>query len=363
MPTLLLRAYLIVFAGIWLLGLAAVGGLISLGTDTTFGVCFAFPLAVWFFLSAVHLLLAVPALRVGKSSVNPEEILLPDEWISRLIALCSRTAAAHSLPDADEVRLHANTVAHVYETEAGKKILVIGAAALSLVSPDALAGIIAHELAHFKAADTTFLRQHSNALLRIHQLEDLFARSAVWNLNPLAWAVRGVDFWILWDLAQRQRQAEYAADRFWVEQVGEEATAKTLILVSVVGTFPWARLESIAELHAAMEIPLEGIFARQAERARRISASDWQDATRKVLKRKTAPLDSHPALRDRLKAIGIKRKRAVELARELELSGKTARELVSHWAPVEKRLTDQLVNFVRMIQEAERDFVQWVGRA
>ena len=358
MSVFLLRNYVALFALICLLGLAgAVAGFAGV-----FGSCLGWMIGVVLAACTAHLLLAVPAMRIKPdASPDPSELALPQEWMTGLCELAKRTADQRGLPPPAEVRLHCESLAHVYEDEYGRGILVIGAPALSLLSADSLSGIIAHELAHLDHGHSAQSRRTVPYLMRVAGVEYTFARMPyLADLNPLCWLLRGLHFLILWDRAKLSRQHEFEADQASLEQVGPEEAAKVLLLLTVIEQLPLSRLSSIAETFVAMDIPLERMFHQQAQRARHISAHEWQEAARKMLKEKTGMLDSHPCLAERLKAIGVKRKRAIALAGELQLSGDPARTLVDVWDPIEKMLTSELVQIVHYRKQVNQELARIV---
>ena len=61
--------------------------------------------------------------------------------------------------------------------------------------------------------------------------------------------------------------------------------------------------------------------------------------------RQTESFDSHPALRDRLKAMGVPPRKALKLA--LDQAGPPARDLVPSWPAIERKLTERLIALYR----------------
>ena len=66
---------------------------------------------------------------------------------------------------------------------------------------------------------------------------------------------------------------------------------------------------------------------------------------RKALKRKPCWHDTHPSLEDRLAFLGVKPKRALQLAADLD--GEPATALFANWPVVEKYLTKTVLEIVR----------------
>src|SRR5262249_15280966 len=133
------------------------------------------------------------------------------------------------------------------------------------------------------------------------------------TLNPTVWAVRLYHLLYALAYAAHSRQCEYAADRLEVEQSGAEAAARALVLLTVAERMPWTRLSSLAESWVATNQPAHLLFEAQERAARSIGPGEWQDAIRKELKKPTGAFESHPGLKDRLAALGVSPKKALQL--------------------------------------------------
>lgn len=326
--------------------------------STGLAVVVALP-AVFLGLTVFHALAALATSALATpGDKDKDELQLPREWLTGLFQLTADVARQRDLPMPDDIRLHPGTVAHIYEDRAQRAILVIGGLSLVIFSQEALAGIIAHELGHYAAGDLQFARRSMRWHLLIQRLEMAFARQPGTSLNPLIWLVRGYHVLLQRAWAADRRQSEFAADRHEVALIGKKASARTSILLSAIDCLPWSRLSSIAESFVVQNERLDQIFAEQARRARATTPEEWQDACRKALSQKTEALDSHPCLRERLKAIGVTRRKALDLALDLNLAGPPGRELVPQWEAIEKKLTDQIVSVYREVYWAKRELAQ-----
>jgi Zn-dependent protease with chaperone function len=287
---------------------------------------------------------------------DESELRFTRKKLQGLYDLVDQVARERWLRPPDEIRLAPDTVAHVYEDTEGKEILVIGGFAFAAFSQQALAGIIAHELSHFAAGDTRLGRRSYRRQVFMQVLDYHLASQWSWPLNPLVWMVRGYHwlYFLVW--CAHSRNQEILADQQEVKQVGKEKAAAALLYATVLGGMPWLRLADIAESHAKANDRLEGIFAEQVRRATTISSSDWKDACRKELKKKTEWLDSHPQLRDRLAAMGISPRQALHLP--AEVSGPPARDLLAGWPDIEKRMTEWIVNICRAHYAAKMEIAQ-----
>jgi Zn-dependent protease with chaperone function len=326
-----------------------------------FGLPFAV-VGLSFVLMVLDILAALPALLGRWSGRDPLEIELPRQWMSGLHALVGKVARQRQVDAPDDVRLHADSVAHVYQDERGRRILVIGGAAVAAFSEDALAGIIAHELGHFAGGDTQLGRVGMRWHAVMARLEGRIQMRRWSQFNPLAWLVRSYHlvFRLVW--AANKRAQEYAADRHDAALVGEETAAAGLILFTVSEIMPWVRLSSIAEACVAARQPIDDIFAEQARRARAASPSEWQDACRKALKRKTGAFDTHPCLRERLQALGVSPRQALAMA--VPAAEPPARALFSNWELVEKLLTEKIIAIYREVYWHKMEVAQiFAGRA
>jgi hypothetical protein len=65
-----------------------------------------------------------------------------EKKMRRLYELVDGVAAKRKLPEPDEIRLSAGTVAHVYENHKGKLILVLGGLSVAAFTQQALAGVV-----------------------------------------------------------------------------------------------------------------------------------------------------------------------------------------------------------------------------
>jgi Zn-dependent protease with chaperone function len=316
---------------------------------------------VLFGATLLQVLAAVRAAQGGSSPESGLEIRVSLGSAPGLFQLTGQIAAERKLRTPDEIRISADSVAHVYEDDHGREVLVIGAMVIAAFTREALAGVIAHELAHFAAGDTRRSRRGFKRLVVMAYLDDYFASRWATNINPIVWLIRAyhLGYRLLW--AWQSRQQEFAADRQDVTVAGKEVAAAALIHITVMERLPWVRLSSVAQSYVASNMPIEQLFAEQAARARSVESFEWEDALGKELKKKQGRFDSHPCLRDRLKAIDISPKKALKLA--LRASGPPATALFADWRILERELTVRLVHLVQQIQAAKMEMAQiFAGR-
>jgi hypothetical protein len=140
-----------------------------------------------------------------------------------------------------------------------------------------------------------------------------------------------------------------------VELNGPKEAAASLVLCEVPG-LPWARLMTVVEMCVSTGEPVSRVFAEQVRLTRTASRSEWEDAVRKALKETTGLFDSHPCLKERLKAMGVSAKEALRLA--LDTASPPARELIDDWDRVEAELSDLLVAPYREYWLLKREVAQ-----
>lgn len=321
-------------------------------------------LALLFTLTLLQILWALRVLFVKiRDHVDDMELRVQREMAPDLYAWVEDIAAGRGLPAPDEIRVAADTVAHVYERVNGRQVLVFGAIAVRALPQPVLAGVVAHELGHLAAGDTSLGRAALRRHLVMGNLEAAFyldrdallqpgrrgglnvwqgARHASALLNPAVWAIRLYHLLYALAHAAHSRQKEYAADREEVGQAGADAAAQALILLTVAESMPWSRLSSLAESWVAINEPAQKLFEEQARAARSLGPGEWQEAIRKELKRPTGAFDSHPGLKDRLAALGLSPKQAARMTPEL--SGPPSHLLFGPlWGKLERQLADRLL--------------------
>ena len=272
---------------------------------------------------------------------DPMELRLSRKEMRALYDFVDEVARERDLEPPDEIRLGADTVAHVYESDKGKRILVIGGVALASFSQEALAGIIAHELAHFDAGDTQESRTTARRALVMQVLEWQFTQQRAPLMNPLVWLIYLYHFAYRCAWGAHSREQEFRADREAVRHVGKETVAQALLYLSATEQLAWADLGSIVETCVVTNEPMSRVFAEQVRRARATTRAEWRKACQRALQKRTGLFDTHPALKERLAALGVTPRQALDLV--LDHSGTPACKLVSNWDRIEKELSERLI--------------------
>jgi Zn-dependent protease with chaperone function len=306
-------------------------------------------------LTSLHIVVGLFALFQRVEEKDEFEVELPDKRQPGLAKLVEQVASERGLDPPDVIRLHAQSLAHAYLDTDGQSILVIGGTLIAVLPQRALAGIIAHELSHFTAGDVhrSRMAQHWHRVMENLEVRFLTRNWAVWN--PWVWLIRLYHLVYLRLFFASQRREEFLADSYYVDQVGEEDAATTLVLINVLEHMPWANLANMAENMAMANQRVEFFFAEQVRRLRTASKSEWEDALRKALREDTEPYSTHPCLKERIKPLGVKARDVLPSA--MNLTGEPATALFANWPAVEKRLTKKLLAFSRVhFGERQQEF-------
>ena len=137
------------------------------------------------------------------------------------------------------------------------------------------------------------------------------------------------------------------ADSYYVDQVGEEAAATTLVLLNVLENMPWANLQNMAESMSMANYRVDHFFEEQVRRLRSASTSDWENALRKALQEEPEWYSTHPVLKERLKPLGVKAKSVLPLA--MNMTGEPSTALFANWSAVEQHLSKRLLSIARVL--------------
>jgi Zn-dependent protease with chaperone function len=303
-------------------------------------------------VTCLHIVFGLLALFQRVDETDELEIKLPKEWRPGLAKLVKRVAADRGLDPPDIIRLHALSLAHVYLNRDGQTVLAVGGTLIALLSQDALAGVIAHELAHLTGGDVKRLRTSMHWRCVMANLEARFLSQpwAVWN--PLVWLIRLYHHFYYRFYFASERREEFLADSYEVDHVGEEEAATTTVLIHVLQNMPWANVPAIAERLAVSNLRIENLFAEQVGHLRAAKRSDWDEALQKALREETQWNSTHPCLKARIKPLGVKAKDV--LPRAMKRTGEPATKLFANWSEVEKYLSKRLQAIMRVHFEARQ---------
>lgn len=186
-----------------------------------------------------------------------------------------------------------------------RNYLLIGLPLLQAFSVDHVRAVVAHEMGHLAGAHSRFSgwiyrldRSWDQLLERLHQ-------EHTWGRAVFTWFFeRYSPFFSAYTFALR-RANEYEADRFSASLVGVRTAAEALSALPGAAVAHDRYWEEVRRSVAIRDTPPESLFApiREAFAAPDARAK-WPDALAQALREETGTVDTHPALADRLKALG-----------------------------------------------------------
>jgi Zn-dependent protease with chaperone function len=312
-------------------------------------------------LPAVQVIWAWSVVAASRRGRDEMELPLPSASKELVTAFVAGIARERECEPPDDIRVAPDTVAHVYCNDSGSHVLVIGGLAIQTFSQEALAGVIAHELGHIAAGDTRLLSQAAKRLATMRLLDEQLRSTAISRMNPFTWVTLLYHALLRRAFAADSRASEFAADRWIVKQVGKEQAAATLLRFEVPERLPYVKLLNVAKAAVETSTPLDQLFTEQARRIATIGPHEWKEAMHSALEREPDPYDSHPTLKQRLKAVKVSPKNALPLAMSME--GPPARDLFPDWPILERKMTEKLTTLLREAHLLKREAGQIiVGR-
>jgi len=222
----------------------------------------------------------------------------------------------------------------------GGETMYLSASAMRILSQDELGAIVAHELAHFQAADT----RYSRSFLPIYRgLEGAIQRLTVrWDLWSLALlptvSVLGFAHG-QFSLAERSisRDREFAADATAARVVGPGPVVSALVKLGTLSP-AWPQLWDLAFSLLNQDRALSNISASFEEHARHILNDTPPQVLldRIISVQQPHPVDTHPTLGARSQALGVPLDDAAALIRR---DGLAASALLDGLVDLETMLT------------------------
>lgn len=185
--------------------------------------------------------------------------------------------------------------------------LIIGFPLLFALSPEGFKAVLAHEFGHLSDAHGKFggwiyqLRQAWFTIAETFEVEQLWGSFAFRYFFNWYAPVFGAYSFVL------ARQQEYFADRMGAEIAGRGPSGEALIWVNVMDAFLedvfWPSMEAEAEKTSA---PIQDFVERfEAILSQPVPPDKAQKWLKMACHWKTHSADTHPALSDRLKALGV----------------------------------------------------------
>lgn len=207
-----------------------------------------------------------------------------------------------------------------------------------ILSRAELLGILGHELGHFKGLDTRFSKKFSPiyrvATECLARLEGEMTGSRAIALFPAYFSL--AHFLESFALADNQlnRERELAADRVGADLFGAASCATALIKVHAFDEFWDGFRQGVREAVAT-----ERVFANGGVHFAEAANERWQSAFYGLEERHTPhPLNSHPTLQIRLKALDCSAAELIERG-AVALPDAPAVELIANYEKIEEELT------------------------
>lgn len=187
-----------------------------------------------------------------------------------------------------------------------RNYLVLGWPMLLALSPEGVTSVLAHEFGHLSGAHGRFAAWVYRVRQTWFGLMTALDANGQWGTGLFRWFFNwyapsfGAYTFVL------ARKHEYAADRMAARATGARTTAETLLATVVLESHLdagfWPKLK---EQSLTMETPPDDVFARMrqalAEPIPEENAEKWSSKARCF---RTGGADTHPALSDRLAALG-----------------------------------------------------------
>ncbi len=189
------------------------------------------------------------------------------------------------------------------------RALVIGIPLFRALSVEELRGALAHELAHFAGGDVQRGRIVNDAFRRIGLMRAVLERGGfllTW-VNPIWWYVRGYGSLLRRGAGRIRRAQEVRADALAASIVGVETYARALVKTAALGLC-FGRMAPGVLIRAAEEKRgIDNFYREFGEVLDGLSAVGRRRLVRDVLRQQPQGPTDHPALRDRLESLGIRR--------------------------------------------------------
>ena len=255
-------------------------------------------------------------LTVGKETL-PAGVYLTEENGHSLIAAVQKVADRFGVRAPDKIVLTAETNAFAGEfSDQGlfrrkTRVLGLGLPLLALLSPRQSQAVIAHEMGHFIGRDN-IPRAMNRSMMTVASgiLEANEGAEGTFWLFIRVFSIPVVIYMKLATLLEAyvSRVNEYAADHAEVEQFGAANSADSLVALHILGdSFDQALMKPISDAWtngAPLPNSLLCSFEDVAKEA--LDNPNLQQRLEKAIAERTSIWASHPCLKDRLAAIGVK---------------------------------------------------------
>src|SRR5262245_7473196 len=187
------------------------GGIIVLVIGKLWALVFP---AIFLTISGLHVvaLYFLTTRKLKKRETDWFEMKLEPELKIKLREFVVEIGRRWNMPRPDDIRLSAESAAHVYESKKGKKTLVIGGMAIAALSREALGAVIAHELTHFHGGDTTFPWANLTGFTMMHRMSEQLSNNSAHLIDPAIWPVGIFHYYVTVQHARNSREREFRCD-------------------------------------------------------------------------------------------------------------------------------------------------------
>lgn len=269
----------------------------------------------------------------------PEGVALTRAEAPRLFALADELAATLGAPRVHVVQVDGEYNASLAQVPRlgpfgwHRNYLTLGLPLMHALTPEQFRAVLAHELGHLSGNHGRFgawvyrVRQTWAQLLARLEIEERWGSFAfVKFVNWFAPYFNAYSFVLA-------RRHEYEADRAAARVTGERGAALALAAVEVKGAYLsekyWPEIYRRAEEQSE---PTPGAFAGMWHALRAgVAAGEAHQFLRRSLAQETGYEDTHPALADRLAALGLDARAGEELAEEVAREGEGAETAAEHY--------------------------------
>jgi Zn-dependent protease with chaperone function len=187
-----------------------------------------------------------------------------------------------------------------------RSYLFVGLPLMKSLTVEQFQAVLAHELGHLSRGHASSGNWIYRLRLTLQRLENAFAATPHWGSRP----IRAFFRWYIPRFSATSfplaRANEYEADAAAVKLTSARSAAQALTAVSIVGSYLsekyWPKIHSAArELPQPAFAPYSEFMATAIRAVPAAELRTWQEA---ALVTKTSYDDTHPALADRLQAMG-----------------------------------------------------------
>ena len=301
--------------GMLLLVVVGAGGIVAVAVVTSPVLLkFVWPLLVLIFVVVRSLAFKVPApdgLELRRDDA-PELWKAIDDVRRRL-----KAPKVHKLLLDDTLNAGVVQVPRLGVIGPQRNYLLVGLPMLQALSPEQFTAVIAHELGHLSGNHSRFAgwiyRLRKTYAQLLDALEQRRSRGVALFRRFFAWYS---PYFAAYSFALA-RQDEYEADRASADAASATAAAGALVRGEAVAAWLGGRFWPALHEHAEREpqAPVSTYTALR-EQLPEAAGGDAEKVVEAALERETDTGDTHPALSDRLNALGVEPAQAVALGRE-----------------------------------------------